>query len=81
MPRFKSPDIVADPRKPNVEPSRSDAMALAYALRRRGVIVLAFGEKGFAGSSFGVSRKDNVEMDALLKRIGDLLLDGTIERD
>lgn len=77
MPKQGSPD----PRKQSLAPSIADAKQLAYALKRRGVIVLAFGgpTEQFAGASYGMTRPDCDRMGRILYRIVAAIEDGTIE--
>jgi hypothetical protein len=67
--------------KPPGNPSIADAKQLAYALRRKGVIVLAFDGPagGVAGASYGMTRPDCDRMGRILDRIIAAVEDGTIE--
>jgi hypothetical protein len=55
-----------------------DAQAIAYRLRRPGVIVLTFGADGFEGSSYGMTRDLCRKYGRVLEAICDALTAGVI---
>jgi len=62
-------------------PTIADAKSLATKYRKRGVIVLFFGEHEFGGASYGMTRAECDHMGGVLDQITAGIEDGTIELD
>lgn len=58
------------------QPTIDDAKKLAYALRAKGVLILAFGDTKCAGSSYGMTRK---QCDGMRQILDDIF--GAIDRE
>ena len=54
-------------------PSIADAKALAHRFRRRGVIVLTFGDGDYSAASYGMTRHDCDEMRRVVEQFARLV--------
>lgn len=59
-------------------PSIEEAKALALKHRRRGIIILAFGDSDYSRCGYGMTRADCRAMAAVSEQIAALIADGTI---
>ena len=58
------------------EPTITEAKALAYRHRKRGIIIVAISAETVSTASYGMRRADCDEMGRLSDRIVELLTDG-----